>query len=197
VGDSISFVVARRNSGHTKADPEATKVTWDPVITYEQSAPEAWQANSPGPQNLAQGKYVRSKFLLSSYRPFNAVDGDLNTAFMIHADDKISSGDDWLEVDLEKIYLIDKFVVVSQTQDPAYRPTSFRLQKSDDGFVWTDIDELGNGREEPGTVDCIPFIRISREVRAFRSRYVRLYLPGGKPFAINEFALYYGGRSVA
>ena len=72
------------------------------------------------------------------------MDGDLNTAFVIHPDDRISSGDDWLLVDLEKTYVIDRYTVISQTQNPAYRPVSFTLQKSDDKFVWTDVDSVAN-----------------------------------------------------
>jgi hypothetical protein len=33
--------------------------------------------------------------------------------------------------------------------------------------------------------------RYVRDVAAFRARYVRLYLPKGKPFTISEFELYF------
>ena len=195
-GDTLAFVVADKNAGQRTADPEANKVTWDPVITYVESVPAVWKANSPGSENLAKGKDARSKFLVSSYRPFDAVDGDLNTAFVIHDDDPISSGDDWFMVDLEKNYLMDQYVVISQTKIPAYRPVSFKLQKSDDGFAWIDVDSVENPGGEPSTIDCIPLITVKRNVPAFRARYVRLYLPKGKPFVINEFGLYYtAGKS--
>lgn len=190
-GDSIAFFVARKTTAPRSADPESDRVIWDPVITYTKNVPAVWRANSPSSQNLAQGKYARSKFLVSSYRPFDAVDGDLNTAFIIHADDRISSGDDWLSVDLEKIHMIDRYTVVSQTQNPAYRPRSFTLQKSDDGFAWTDVDAITSATGEPSTIDCIPLTTVARNVPAFRARFVRLYLPQGKPFVLNEFGLYY------
>ena len=195
-GDSIAFVVAKAKSASASAAPESSKVTWDPVITYTKGVPAVWQGNSPSARNLAQDKYARSKILVSSYRPFDAVDGDLNTAFVIHADDSFSSGDDWLYVDLDKTYLIDRYTVTSQTQHPAYRPVSFTLQKSDDGFVWTDVDSVPNATGEPSTIDCIPLLKVQRDVATFRARYVRLYLPKGKPFVINEFGLYYtAGKS--
>ena len=33
-GDTLAFVVADKNAGQRAADPEANKITWDPVITY-------------------------------------------------------------------------------------------------------------------------------------------------------------------
>jgi hypothetical protein len=195
-GDSVAFVVRKNKTVSTHADDATLKVSWDPVVTYTKSVPAIWRANSPSSQNLAQGKYARSKLLVSSYRPFDAVDGDLNTVFVIHADDKISSGDDWLSVDLETVYLIDRYTVISQIQNPGYRPVSFALQKSDDGFAWTDVDQVTNASGEPSTIDCIPLMKVQRDVPVFRARYVRLYLPSGKPFVINEFGLYYtAGKS--
>jgi hypothetical protein len=63
---------------------------------------------------------------------------------------------------------------------------NFTLQKSDDGFTWTDVDKVTGNREE----------RFERKVPAFTARYVRLYLPQGKPFSINEFGLYHGGNAA-
>jgi hypothetical protein len=37
--------------------------------------------------------------------------------------------------------------------------------------------------------------RVDRSVPPFTARYVRLYLPEGKPFLINELELYHGGPS--
>jgi hypothetical protein len=111
------------------------------------------------------------------------VDGDAGTAFTIYNDDKVASGDDWLEVDLDKKYLIDRYSVVSKPPDASWRPNTFILQRSDDGFVWTDVDSVSKNTSEI----C------ERNVPPFTARYVRLYLPKGKPFSINEFELYYNG----
>jgi hypothetical protein len=164
---------------------------WDPVVTYLQSVPAVWQPNSPSAQNLAQNRYARSKILVSSYRPFDAVDCDLNTAFTIHADDKLSSGDDWIQVDLERPCMIDRYVVASQTADPAYRPSTFNLQRSDDGFTWADVDSATPNTDQLDHYYGIPMTKVTINVPAFRARYVRLYLPKGKPFTISEFELYY------
>ena len=190
-GDSIAFVVAKKDSTRKNSSPESNKVFWDPVITYTQSVPAVWQPNPPSAQNLALNRPARSKVLVSSYRPFDAVDGDLNTAFTIHADDKLSSGDDWIQVDLERPCMIDRYVVASQAAYPAYRPASFNLQRSDDGFTWTDVDPVANHTDPLDHYYGIPMTKVVRSVPAFRARYVRLYLPRGKPFTISEFELYY------
>jgi hypothetical protein len=187
-GDAISFVVAKKDANKASA---SSKVLWDPVITYTQSVPAVWQPNPPSAQNLALNRYARSKILVSSYRPFDAVDGDLNTAFTIHADDKLSSGDDWIQVDLERPCMIDRYVVASQTAYPAYRPATFNLQRSDDGFVWTDVDAATPNTDQLDHYYGIPMTKVTRNVPAFRARYIRLYLPKGKPFTISEFELYY------
>jgi F5/8 type C domain len=187
-GDAIAFVVAKKDPASKTG---SNKVFWDPVMTYTQGVPAVWQPNPPSAQNLALNRYARSKTLVSSYRPFDAVDGDLNTAFTIHADDKLSSGDDWIQVDLERPCMIDRYVVASQTAYPAYRPASFNLQRSDDAFTWTDVDPLTNNTDQLDHYYGIPMTRVARNVPAFRARYVRLYLPKGKPFTISEFELYY------
>ena len=146
--------------------------------------PAVWKPNAPGSQNIAFRKYARSKMLVYTYQPFKAVDGDPETAFAIYADDKISSGDDWLQVDLDKKYRIDRYVVVSKPPVTKLATNAkFTLQKSDDGFAWTDVDSVSNNASE----------RVERRVAAFTARYVRLYLPHGKPFSIAEFELYYTG----
>jgi|GEM_PF-1019035 len=174
--DTVCFI-----AGIKTEDENAAKVLWDPVITYTQSIPAVWKPNPPSNQNLALGKYGRSKMLVYTYQPFNAVDGDMETNFTIYPDDKISSGDDWLQLDLDKKYVIDRYVVVSNPKDSAWRPVAFSLQKSDDRFVWTDVDSVTNNTRE----------RVERDVAPFTSRYVRLYLPNGKPFSITEFELYH------
>jgi hypothetical protein len=190
-GDGITFVVAKKDPARKSVSPESNKLFWDPVITYTQSVPAVWQPNSPSAQNLALNRYARSKVLVSSYRPFDAVDGDLNTAFTIHADDKLSSGDDWIQVDLERSCMIDRYVVGSQTAYPEYRPASFHLQRSEDGFTWMDVDPVTKNTDQLDHYYGIPMTRVVRNVPAFRARYVRLHLPQGKPFTISEFELYY------
>ena len=184
-GDRIYFVVSRND---TRTDISGHKITWDPVVTYTQSSPPTWQANLPSGQNLALGKYARSKRLFHAYKPFNAVDGSRDSFFALSDADKVTSGgDDWLMVDLDKTYLVNRYVVLSDPPAAAWRLRTFTLQKSDNGVVWADVD----------SVDSTSGPRTERSVPAFKARYVRLYLPHGRPFCINEFELYYGGAAPA
>ena len=207
-GDSISFVVGEDASGGSAPDSKGSKVTWDPVITYvQQGLPAVWKPNPPGNENLALHKYARSKRLWHGYNPSYAVDGLVNTAFVVTQFDEISSGEDWLMVDLGKTYQIDRYVVLSVPPNAVFRPESFVLQKSDDGFAWTEVDKV---QQAPATGDKLAELiamgfgytkdahdRIERAVPPFKARYVRLYLPNGKPVSINEFELYYtGGKPV-
>jgi len=186
-GDSISFVVGKTSSSRQETDAEDDKVVWDPVITFIKSIPATWTPNLQGNQNLALNRYATSKELDCDYRPFDAVDGNSSTAFIIKADDKISSGDDWLKLDLGKKYRTDRYVVISDSQDSKLQLRDFALQKSDDGFVWTTVDSVAANTAT----------RVEHAVPQFDARYVRLYLPDGKPFSINEFQLYYtGGKSL-
>jgi hypothetical protein len=177
-GDTLDFVVAA-------AANTTCKVVWDPVVTYTRSEPAVRRPNPPGDENLALGRYARSKALSFATQPFNAVDEDPRSAFAIYADDRITSGDDWLQVDLEQPCTIDRYVIVSTPPVAEWRPASFALQKSDDGFTWTDVEKVADNHEG----------RVDRSVPPFTARYVRLYFPEGKPFFLNEFQLYHGGPS--
>jgi hypothetical protein len=72
---------------------------------------------------------------------------------------------------------------VSTPPIAAWRPTTFTLQRSDDGCEWTDVDTVTANHED----------RCERRVPAFTARYVRLFMPHGKPFSVNELELYRRG----
>jgi hypothetical protein len=57
--------------------------------------------------------------------------------------------------------------------------------------VWTDVDNVSNFSGPIEHYYGIPMTRVARSVPAFRSRFVRIYLPKGKPFTISGFELYY------
>jgi len=177
-GDTLNFVVGATAN-------QTGKVVWDPVITYTRSEPAVRKPNPPGDENLALGKYARSKVLSFATQPFQAVDEDPRSAFAIYADDRIVSGDDWLELDLERPCTIDRYVLVSNPPVAEWRPAKFSLQKSDDGFTWTDVEQVTDNHQD----------RVDRSVPPFTARYLRLSLPEGKPFWLNEFELYRGGPS--
>jgi hypothetical protein len=65
------------------------------------------------------------------------------------------------------------------------------LQRSDDTFVWENVDSVVDFNPTLQHYYGIPMTRSARNVPEFGARYVRLYLPHGKPFAISELALYY------
>ena len=87
--------------------------------------------------------------------------------------------------------MIDRYVVGSQTPYPEYRPASFHVQRSEDGFTWIDVDPVTKNTDQLDHYYGIPMTRVVRNVPAFRARYVRLHLPQGKPFTISDFELYY------
>lgn len=190
-GDWITFLAdspaGSESSGHANAS-----LRWDPVVTYTDNvvSPAVWIPNSPGSENLALNKYARSKFLVSTYRPFDGADGSLTHPFLVHADDPISHGDDWFSVDLDRPCLVDRCVISFQSQNPRYVPRRFTLQRSDDGLVWGDVETISKVTGKATTVLCIPLLRVERQLQPFRARFVRMYLPDGKPFAINGFELY-------
>jgi hypothetical protein len=192
-GDMITFMsVLSKNCSADCGTP--SRISWDPTITYldPESAPAVFVPNPVAPTNLALNKYARSRFLVSAYRPFDAVDGTLTHPFLIHADDPISSGEDWFMVDLDQPLTIDRYIVTFPSYMPRYVPRRFALQRSDDGLTWADVEVVAKVEGKAATELCIPLLRVEREVPPFTARFVRLFLPGGKPFALNGFELYRG-----
>lgn len=192
-GDIVTFAAIMS----PKCQPQGcapAQISWDPTVTYldPHSAPDVWMPNPRGSTNLALNKYARSRFLVSAYRPFDAVDGTLTHPFIIHPDDPISSGEDWFMVDLDQPSIIDRYAVSFPSYTPACVPRRFALQRSDDAVNWTDVETVSKIEGKPVTVLCIPLLRVERDVQPFRARFVRLFLPDGKPFALNGFELYRG-----
>lgn len=175
-GDAIDFAVAG-------------SVEWNPVITYLHTGrPAVWTANAPGESNLARGRYVRATRLShEGPQPAAVADGSLETSFSVGEYDPRASGKEWLSIDLDRTCLIDRYVVVSVPPHAAWRPASLILQKSDDGFAWSDVDVVTENARD----------RIERAVPAFKARYVRFLFPRGKPYSVNELELYHTGGKPA
>jgi hypothetical protein len=175
-GDTIDFTVGSGSA------------TWDPVITYVGAGrPAVWTANPPGEANLARGKYVRAKRLSHGSQPAAVVDGSIETAFSVGEYDPTATGEEWLSVDLDRTCLIDRYVLVSLPPHATWRPVAFNVQRSDDGFSWTDVDVVTDNTHD----------RIERPVEPFKARYVRFFFPRGKPYCITELELYYTGGKPA
>ncbi|HEX9061216.1 MAG TPA: discoidin domain-containing protein [Clostridia bacterium] len=101
-----------------------------------------------------------------------------------------STNPKWLKVDLGKVYTINKWRVVHagavETSHPEYNTRNFRLQKSNDGVNWENVDIV------TGNASSLT----ERNVIAFSTRYVRLQIDQGQQdkdscARIYEFQLYY------
>ncbi|WP_201008711.1 glycoside hydrolase domain-containing protein [Paenibacillus glycanilyticus] len=97
----------------------------------------------------------------------NAVDGKTDTKWC----DNTSAQKKWLKLDLGKEYLVNEWVLQNAAinesgNSPFWNTKNFRLQKSDDGETWTDVDVVTNNAQ---TI-------VDRFVTPFTTRYLRLYI---------------------
>ncbi|MFC4808882.1 glycoside hydrolase domain-containing protein [Paenibacillus sp. GCM10023250] len=117
--------------------------------------------------------------------PANAVDGKNDTKWC----DNTSAAKKWLQLDLGKVYNINEWAVQNAAINegnnaPFWNTKDFRLQKSDDGQTWTDVDVVKSN------VQTI----VDRFVTPFEARYVRLYIDkaayDGNVVRVYEFEVY-------
>ncbi len=99
-----------------------------------------------------------------------AVDGKTDTKWCDNTNAKIK----WLKLDLGQVYNINEWVVINaginESNSPFWNTKNFRLQKSDDGKTWTDVDVVQNNAQT--IVDrYLP--------EPFSARYVRFYVSKG------------------
>ncbi|GAA6397570.1 discoidin domain-containing protein [Solibaculum mannosilyticum] len=138
-------------------------------------------------ENAALHKTATANMHYGADTPDKAVDG--STA----KDDKWSSGffdlsqGAWLKVDLGSTYVLDRWVVRhAQTggEDKSMNTRDFKLQKSQNGIDWVDVDAV------TGNTDAVT----DRDVAPFLARYVRLFVTNGgsqpNVARINEFEVY-------
>ncbi|MGO4107880.1 glycoside hydrolase domain-containing protein [Paenibacillus sp. YAF4_2] len=97
----------------------------------------------------------------------NAVDGKTDTKWC----DNTSASKKWLKLDLGKVYMVNEWVLQNaaineSSNSPFWNTKNFRLQKSDDGETWTDVDVVTNNAQ---TI-------VDRFVEPFAARYIRLYI---------------------
>lgn len=116
--------------------------------------------------NFAYGKTATANQYVTNEDPAKAVDGTAasNSKWCSNA-----SGDKWLRLDLGADCAIDRWVVKhagAGGESTSWNTKDFKLQKSSDGTNWTDVD-LVTGNTLSIT---------DRDVTAFTSRYVRLYI---------------------
>jgi hypothetical protein len=193
-GDSICFVASKHVSNEI--------IIWDPTVTYIESVDDS--GNEPvvfgSDINIAFHRKASARTAnADNYRPgdgspASAVDGKDETRYFC-----TYTGDNWLTLDLEQLCKINRWVVkhngVVEKLPPVttynsvytYNTRKFKLQRSDDGINWIDVDEVLDNR----------FAVTDRIVEEFSTRYIRLYIYLGNNIQydpgvrIHEFELYY------
>ncbi|CAM3561820.1 GH92 family glycosyl hydrolase [Paenibacillus lupini] len=98
-------------------------------------------------------------------RASNAVDGKTDTKWC----DNTAASKKWLKLDLGKVYMVNEWAIQNAAineSNPFWNTKNFKLQKSDDGETWTDVDVVTNN------VQTI----VDRFVEPFAARYIRLYI---------------------
>lgn len=131
--------------------------------------------------NITQGKTATSKPVadnlsinishMAPYGPSRAVDGD--TGALSRWQTRRGVDGSYLQVDLGAVHAIDRWVVYNQSyqwnNDPVYAMKAYKLQKSNDGQTFTDVDTvLGN------TLSVT-----DRPVTKFIARYLRVQVIEG------------------
>ncbi|GBF74286.1 alpha-1,2-mannosidase [Paenibacillus sp. 598K] len=115
-----------------------------------------------------------------------AVDGNTKTKW---CDSSSTSIGKWLMLDLGESFTINQWIVKNNcmaegNQCPNWNAKNFRLQKSEDGKTWIDVDVIQDN------VQTI----VDRYVPAFDAQYVRLYITKGAAdrhtVRIAEFEVY-------
>lgn len=142
------------------------------------------QSDTLGEKNLALNKPAQA-----SSNPENpswaprAVDGNLDHQSHWYSEHKLFDADGnltkelWFMVDLEEEHTISRWVVKHAGADESpdngdynlarlKNTRDFKLQKSNDGKVWKDVDEVTDNTED--ITDC--------NVDSFNARYVRIYI---------------------
>ena len=120
---------------------------------------------TPSPVNVALNKTATADSTFGSEPVSRTVDGSVSTKWA----SSNTTGGHWIRLDLGQSYSIKRWVVKhAQAGGEAsyFNTRDFKLQKSTDGTNWTDADTV------TGNTGSIT----DRNVTAFSSRYVRLYI---------------------
>lgn len=143
------------------------------VLAKNSVGSSAWStqvgATTPAssPTNVALNKTATANSYITGEEPLKAVDGTTSSNSKWCSNSNI--GSQWLRVDLGSSYNINRWVVKhagAGGESSGYNTRDFKLQKSTDGIVWTDVDSV------TGNTANIT----DRTVTSFNSRYVRLYI---------------------
>ena len=164
---ALKNVVIKSNSGNVCNVRYGNK-----TISFPTKAGESYQLNgalqlmntNPTMVNVALNKAATASGNATGEDASNAVDGSTTTKWC-HMD---GMSGEWLKVVLGDTYDISRWVVkhAGVAEAIKYNTRDFKLQKSMDGSVWTDVDAVY------GNVQNIT----DRNVPTFSARYVRLYV---------------------
>lgn len=122
------------------------------------------------------------------FEPARATDGLVTDASRWYCG---ADGDKWLKMDLGVPMWIDRWSVThlgsewSRMSTTSYNTYEFKVQKSDDGNTWTDVDQVTGNMSEI----------TDRTVSQFKARYVRLYITKGNQennrwASVRDFSVY-------
>ncbi|MBU9714932.1 cadherin-like beta sandwich domain-containing protein [Evansella tamaricis] len=132
------------------------------------SLPDTAGSSGSG-SNVVLGKPITANDYSAPYSPDRANNGLRSTSDRWYSG---SGNQNWLRVDLGDEYEINRWVIVGMGAvgwDNDRNPRDFRLQRSDDGFTWTDVDVVtGNWMSV-----------VDRNVPAFKARYLRVLVTMG------------------
>ena len=135
----------------------------DSVMAVSESHPQESKTT-----NVALNAKATASGQCNEYeKPSFAVDGRTDTKWC----DNSVTAQKWLELDLGKEYNINQWVVqnacIGESKNcPYWNTNSFRLQMSEDGKTWEDIDVVNDNYQ---TI-------VDRYVPTFKARYIRLYI---------------------
>lgn len=121
--------------------------------------------------NIALGKTATASSFVNGEGPEKTVDGS-SSPYSGGNNSKwcaTGSGDKWLKLDLGQEYAINRWIVRHAGdggESPSWNTRDFKLQRSDDGSAWTDVDIVTNN-----TANIT-----DRVTNPFTARYVRLYI---------------------
>ncbi|MGB4472485.1 MAG: discoidin domain-containing protein, partial [Limnochordia bacterium] len=114
---------------------------------------------------------------------YRAVDGSVDTSWAPRETPPY-----WLMVDLEQPYLLYRWVCklhgtgpLARIPESPFNAADFKLQVSDDGVNWTDVDAV-----EGNTASTT-----SRDLDLIQARYVRLYVTRPSNVEINQNLVVY------
>jgi hypothetical protein len=184
VGEGKSFTIVGNNTSDANKYVQSATLNGQPLnhawirhsdianggtLSFEMGPnPSTWGfSETANTVNIAVGKTAtESGYATDTEMGAKIVDGNTATKWSSRASQAVN-GAYWVKLDLGNSYQINRWDVThAGSESASYITRDFKLQKSDDGVTWTDVDTVtGN------TVNVT-----SRTVSPFSARYVRLYI---------------------